>query len=809
MTVPVDLSVVIPAYEEEHRLAGTLDALTTHLRDSGGSWEIVVADDGSRDGTRALVGTYPDPRVRLVSDGRHRGKGHALRLGVAATTGRRILLTDADLAAPMGELEKLEKALADGHAAAAIGSRAVPGAELGRRQHRSRELLGAAGNLLIRATTVPGIRDTQCGFKLFDGDKARAAFAAARVDGWAIDVEVLRHFHREGWPVTEVPVRWSHQPGSKIRPLDYPRFLRDLARLHLVRADALFLLLSLALYSGRFFAPDDRYLTDSLQDQYQWEWFFAVTADNVAHLRNPLFTDLQGYPEGVNLMANTVMPGLSIPLTPLTLLVGPAITLSLVMTLGLAATASAWYRLIARRLTPHHPAAACTGALLAAFAPPMVSHAAAHPNFTLLFMIPPIIERALRLCEGAPRPTRTAVTLGLMAAYQLLLGEEALLLAALGMLLFAAAYTAVHPQAARTAWRPALRGLATAAAVCLPLVLHPLLWQFSGPQSYTHLPHDPATANSPLALLSFAERSLLAGDADRANALSVNPTEQNAFYGWPLALLAVAVTVRLWHRRPVVRALSATAALAALLSLGPIIPVPLTATAVPGPWALLDTLPLLESVLVGRLAMICAPVLGMLLALALADLPDVRRRRLGLLAAVTLALLPLVPAPLRSEQRPEVPAFFTSGAWRSYVRDGETLVPVPLPDPTDARALHWQSASGFGFRLPGGYFNRPYGDGDRTGVYGVPLRYTASVLADARDLGIVPFVDEAGRARARDDLAYWNAGAVVLVPGPDAERLRATVEKLLGRPGSRVGGVWVWDLHDYASLPWNPDPATH
>ncbi|WP_435611734.1 glycosyltransferase [Streptomyces sp. bgisy159] len=822
---PPDLSVVIPAYDEERRLGRTLDAVLRYLRDAGGSWEVVVADDGSTDGTPALVAARPE--VRLVSGGRHRGKGHALRLGVAATTGRRILLTDADLAAPMEELAVLEKALADGHAAA-VGSRALPGAALGRRQHRVRELLGGAGNLLIRATAVPGIRDTQCGFKLLDGDKARAAFAASRVDGWAIDVEVLRHFHRSGWPVAEVPVRWSHQPGSKIRPSDYARFLRDLVRLRVrpahdrdrprirpthdrdrprirpAPADALFLLLSLALYSGRLLAPDRRYLTDSLQDQYQWEWFFAVTADNVAHLRNPLFTDLQGYPDGVNLMANTVMPGLSVPLTPLTLLLGPALTLALVMWLGLAATASAWYRLVLRRLTPGRPAAATVGALLAAFAPPMVGHANAHPNFTLLFMVPPIIERVLRLAEGTDRPARTAVTLGLMTAYQLFLGEEALLLTALGLLLFAAAYTAVRPDAARSALRGLPRGLAVAAAVCLPLVLYPLTWQFSGPQSYTGLPHDPAGANSPLALLSFAERSLIAGDAARANALSVNPTEQNAFYGWPLALLACAVTAALWRRRPAVRALAATAAGAALLSLGPRVPVPFTDTVLPGPWGLLDGLPLLDSVLVGRLALICAPVLGMLLALAVADLSAAGRRagvRYAGLAAVALALLPLVPAPLRSEPRPEVPAFFTSGAWRSYVRDGESLVPVPLPDPTDARALRWQIAARFGFRLPGGYFNRPYGDGDRTGVYGVPLRYTASVLVDVRDFGAVPEIDAAGRERARRDFAYWNAGAVVLGPGPDERRLRAAVEKLVGRPGSRVGGVWVWDLHNDSAMP--------
>ncbi|MER5714409.1 dolichyl-phosphate beta-glucosyltransferase [Streptomyces sp. NPDC002132] len=800
----VDLSVVIPAYNEERRLGSTLDAVTRYLRATAhrrGSWEIVIADDGSTDATREIVTLRRDPRLRLVTSPRNRGKGAALRLGVAASRGRRVLVTDADLAAPVEELERLDRALAQGHAAA-VGSRAVPGATLGDRQHRFREFLGSAGNLLIRATTLRGIRDTQCGFKLFDGDKARAAFAASRMDGWAIDVEVLRHFRLSGWPIAEVPVHWSHQHGSKVRPLDYPRVLRDLVRMRVrlpgladMSAAALFLAMAVALYSGRFFDPARRYLTDSLQDQNQWEWFFAVTADNVARLRNPFFSDLQGAPDGVNLMANTAMPGLSVPLTPLTLLLGPAVTLNLVMTLGLAATAGAWYWLIVRRLVRQR-GAAFAGATLAAFAPPMVSHANAHPNFVVLFMIPLIVDRALRLCETGGRRTRDAVILGLMTAYQLFIGEEALLLAALGMLVFALAHAAVRPDVARLVARPLLGGLAVAAAVCLPLVVYPLAWQFSGPQSYTHIEHGPAAANSVRALLTFAERSLIAGDADRAAALSLNPTEQNAFYGWPLLLFALAVTVRLW-RQPAARALACTAAVAAVLSLGPRIHVPLSGAEIPGPWAPLAGLPLLESVIVSRVALICAPALGMLLALAVGRLATARSlgtQYVGLLA-VCLALLPLVPAPLKSEPRAATPAFFTDGSWKPYVSPGETLVPVPLPDPQAAEALHWQTEAGLGFRMPGGYFNGPYGDGDRSGVYGVPLNFTASLLKDVRDTGVAQVIDDRARAEARRDLAHWKAGALVLVPQPRDAVLRATVDKLVGRPAQWVDGVWVWDLH--------------
>jgi glycosyltransferase involved in cell wall biosynthesis len=797
------LSVVIPAYNEEQRLARTLDAVTGYLLGSDGrwgEWEIVVADDGSTDGTRELVTARQDPRVRLVSSPRNRGKGHALRLGVGASRGRRVLVTDADLATPVEELERLDEALGEGHSAA-VGSRAVPGATIGDRQHRLRELLGRAGNLLIRRTAVPGIRDTQCGFKLYDGDRAREAFAASRVNGWGIDVEVLRHFHRAGRPVAEVPVHWSHQPGSKVGPLDYVRVLGEIGRITAraprpadVFAVFLFLLMSVALYSGRFFDPAHRYLPDSLRDQNQWEWFFAVTADNVAHLRNSLFSDLQGFPDGVNLMANTVMLGLSVPLTPLTLLAGPAVTLSLVMTLGLAATAAAWYRLIvtyvAQRRIP-----AFLGASLAAFAPPMVSHANAHPNFVVLFMIPLIVDRALRLCTGA-RVARDGIVLGLMAAYQIFLGEEPLLLAAMGMTLFAAAYAVVRRDVARASWRPLLRGLLIGASVCLPLVVYPLVWQFAGPQSYTDIEHNPRSYNSPLALLSFAERSWLAGDARTANALSFNPTEQNAFYGWPLALLAFAIVVRLWERA-LVKALAFTAVAAALLSLGREFRVPLTGTVLPGPWRLLADKPLLDSVIESRIAMICAPALGLLLALAVDRLAatGARGTRYAGLLGVGLALLPVIPAPLKTVDRVDAPAFVADGTWKSYVRDGETLVPVPLPDAGDAEALHWQTTAHLGFKIPGGYFNGPYGE-ERTGIYGAEPRFTSHLLRDVRTSGDVPPVNDSWREQARVDLAYWKAGVLVLAPQPNDLALRETVEKLVGRPGKWVAGVWVWDLHE-------------
>ncbi|MBT2368054.1 glycosyltransferase family 2 protein [Streptomyces sp. ISL-10] len=801
----VDLSVVVPAYNEEVRLGPTLDAICAFLRadpERWGSWELIVVDDGSTDATAKIAqeAAADEPRIQLVSSETNRGKGHALRMGVLASYGRRVLFTDADLAAPIDELAHLDDELAATGAAAAIGSRAHPDARIEVHQRLVREWLGRMGNRLIRLVAVPGIRDTQCGFKLFDGDKARAAFADSRLTGWGIDVEILRFFRRAGWPVTEVPVRWSHVAGSKVRPADYGRVLLELLRLRtraVRRADlavaGLFLLASVLLYKGLWTDLDRGYLRDAGQDQNQWEWFFAVTADNVTHLRNPLFTTLQGHPQGVNLMANTVMLGLSVPLTPITLVFGPTVTWALVLTLGLTATAVSWYWLIARRLVRNRAAAALGGAF-AAFAPPMISHGNAHPNFLVLFMLPLIVDRALRLCEGR-NVVRDGVLLGLFATYQIFLGEEPLLLAAVGMLLFALSYALARRDVARAAWRPLLRGLGIALLVCLPLVAFPLGWQFFGPQSYKSVLHGDNAANSPLAFLQFSGRALFGSDAG-ADPLAMNRTEQNAFFGWPLLAVAVAIVIQ-WWRLALVKALAFTAVAAAFLSLGRTFRIPYTDLVLTGPWRALAHQPLFESVIESRVAMVCAPVLGMLLALAADRLTAAGNRSWVLRAAgftaLAAALVPVLPTPYPVRERAEIPGFITQGTYRSYLGEGESLVTVPLPTPGSAEALHWQSATGLGFPVAGGYFNGPWGP-DRIGIYGATPRHTSNLLGEVRNSGRVPVIGPNWQAQARADLAAWKAGVVVLAPQYNEQALYETVTKLLGRPGERVAGVWIWDV---------------
>jgi dolichyl-phosphate beta-glucosyltransferase len=658
-----------------------------------------------------------------------------------------------------------------------------------------------------------------------------------------------------------------------------------------------YLFASLLLYQHLWADLDRRYLVDSMRDQNQWEWFVAVTADHVLSLRDPLFTTLQNFPLGVNLMANTAMFGLSVPLAPVTALFGPTVTWAVVLTGGLAATATAWFWLIRKYLTGRRAAAALGGAF-SAFAPPMISHANAHPNLVVLFVIPLIIDRLLRL-SGVPareggrtgrtgagrrgRVVRDGIVLGLLLVWQIFLGEEALLLAATGMLVFAVGCVSMRPATVRGAALPLLGGLAVAAAVCLPLIGYPLYWQFFGDQSYRSILHGP-TGNTPLALVEFSGRAL-AGDPDTAAALSLNPTEQNAFYGWPLVSLLLGIAVVLWDRT-VVRALTGTAVTAAVLSLGATFPLPWTDATAPGPWWFLDKLPLFESVIESRYAMVCAAPIGMLLALAWehiteaaraarsgapshpkADRPapaagaaagagakpgaagidgagqgpeesagagpgdeestaggtataggagdsdrgdpdrhDRDRRDRGIILrvagglALLAALLPIVPKPLETIDRPETPAFVADGTWRSYVEPGRSLVPVPLPDPGEASALKWQIDAKLGFPLPGGYFNGPWGP-DRIGIYGAVPRPTNDLLREVRYSGRIPVVGPEQQQAARDDLAFWRAGAVVLAGQPHDEALRITLERLLGEPGERIGDVWVWDVQPSTSRP--------
>ena len=231
------LSVVIPAYNEEARLEPTLREVIRYLAAKVAHFEVVVVDDGSSDGTTDVVRRVAadEPRVRLVELEKNAGKGAAVRAGMLAATGEAILFSDADLSTPIEELPKLERALAGG-ADIAIGSRAAAGADIRVRQHPIRELMGRSFNLMVRLSGLEGLRDTQCGFKLFSRRAARDLFSRSTVDGFAFDVEILV-LARGRYRVAEVAVVWRHVEESKVSPgSDAARMFLDLIRIRMGRA---------------------------------------------------------------------------------------------------------------------------------------------------------------------------------------------------------------------------------------------------------------------------------------------------------------------------------------------------------------------------------------------------------------------------------------------------------------------------------------------------------------------------------------------------------------------------------------------
>ena len=211
------LSVVIPCFNEEQRLPRTIEQIERYLDARQTAYELILVDDGSSDGTRRIMdeASRKHSGVRVQALPQNRGKGRALATGVQAATGDEILVTDADLSTPIEELDKLQTALNNG-AGIAIASRAVRGSRVEVSQPIYRVLMGKGFNLIVQAVLLPGIWDTQCGFKLFRGDVAHRVFAALITDGFGYDPEVLYRARKQGVKIVEVPVVWRNSAPTKV-----------------------------------------------------------------------------------------------------------------------------------------------------------------------------------------------------------------------------------------------------------------------------------------------------------------------------------------------------------------------------------------------------------------------------------------------------------------------------------------------------------------------------------------------------------------------------------------------------------------
>lgn len=213
------ISIVIPAYNEQRRLAATLSSVLSYLgRKDWRFAEVVVVDDGSADSTARLAeeSAASHPEVRLVRNPGNRGKGYSVRHGVMEAKGDWVLFSDADLSAPIEELDKLAAAVHERGVSIAIGSRALDRSLIKIHQSWFRETAGRVFNLCMRLLTGLPFHDTQCGFKLYEAKAAREIFRRQRLERFGFDAEVLFIAKRMGFRCVEVPVRWSHSEGTKV-----------------------------------------------------------------------------------------------------------------------------------------------------------------------------------------------------------------------------------------------------------------------------------------------------------------------------------------------------------------------------------------------------------------------------------------------------------------------------------------------------------------------------------------------------------------------------------------------------------------
>ncbi|QDU69057.1 dolichyl-phosphate beta-glucosyltransferase [Engelhardtia mirabilis] len=214
------LSVVLPIYQEEPVLDGTLTALVAFLEDLGRSFEIVGVDDGSRDRSLEILRRWAarDHRIRAEALPVNRGKGAAVRAGVLASRGRAVLFMDADLSTPLEEMHGFLGALDSGYDVV-LGNRRAPGSNIERHQPWIRELLGKGFTFVTRHLLAPGVQDFTCGFKAFRREAAEQIFERSTLDGWAFDAELVVIASAKGYKLAQVPVRWRHDDDTKVRLL--------------------------------------------------------------------------------------------------------------------------------------------------------------------------------------------------------------------------------------------------------------------------------------------------------------------------------------------------------------------------------------------------------------------------------------------------------------------------------------------------------------------------------------------------------------------------------------------------------------
>jgi hypothetical protein len=575
-----------------------------------------------------------------------------------------------------------------------------------------------------------------------------------------------------------------------------------------------YVVLALLLFASAWRSPTTLAIGGGV-DTPQFMWFFRWPGFALAHGHNPLVTTYIDFPSGMNLMWNASMPLVGALLTPVNLLFGPVFTFNLVTTLAVALSAWTAYFAI-RRYVPNHLAAAI-GGLVYGFSPFMVAHSLGHPHVTVAF-IPPlflIVLDEILLRQSKPY-WKSGVLLGVLAALQLVIGEELLatsvIVAVLGLLIL----IGLHPEEVRQRAAHALRALGVAAGVLVVLAAAPLAVQFAGPQRVSGILQEPNIFVSDL--LSFVVPTQLQAIAPGvltrvSDRFTGDIAEWTSYIGIPLVLLLGFVVIRLWSRT-IVRFGALLGVMLALLSLGPTLhfagrisnipsfvialAFPLLAAFLParvmiytfvGAWLALIKAPVLYNILPGRLMLFGYLLVGLLLAIFIDTyLAGARGRRLLVgSAVVAVALLPLLPRWPYPHTDGTVPAFFTSGDVRQ-IPDGTIALIAPFSHGDESTAMLWQAASGMRFRMPEGYGFIPGPSQDP------PKTVTQNVMVGIQRGNGAPAVSDELRQQILGDLRSLQVQTVIVGPMAHEDQMVALFIGVLQSTPTSTGGVNVWSL---------------
>jgi hypothetical protein len=529
-------------------------------------------------------------------------------------------------------------------------------------------------------------------------------------------------------------------------------------------------------------------------------WFMRYAATAVAHGHLPaLVTTALNAPRGINVMVNTSLLLPAIVLSPVTLLAGPQVTLTIVLTLGFAGSAASLFWVLRRWGASTWPAA--LGGALYGFSPALVDSGIGHYHMQFAALPPLMIDAALRLVTGRGRPVRTGAWLGLLAAAQVFIGEEVLADTVLAGVLLVAALAASYPRAVRERARGLASGLGISAVVVLVICGLALRVQLFGRLSQHGSWETPGTFASRLGEFVIPPSTVLLHPAGSPAGTTGGPNylpEYLAYLGWPLLVVLVAATIRYW-RHPKVRVTAVTWAVLELLSfggdsrkfLGIVYPGALL------PWHWFQSLPVIGAILPDRFAILAdgaaAAVLAFSIDAARSRVPETwgRPARAIPAAIAVLALLPLVPLPMQAGNVAQVPAGWQAAFGRLGLAPDARVLIVPVPDSHHPEPMRWQADTGQPGSLEGGWFVGPGPTGQATVEYYGPSRITKlflylDALWSGTSHGAAP-----SKAQIRADLAYLRPAAVVAVTSRGSP-LGRYLTAVFGVPAFGVGQVLAW-----------------